>query len=263
MLWHESSQNKWHRSDSMQASFNKHCERSFGLRKKEAGKLLKCSSFFYTYKMDYNETLHTPSPESFFYDTAYIVPNRCIAMPVNGGQCVENDIVFVGPKHKLIGWKCNDKSKALSKAEKRMIDGLCLKFKRSINVIRNELDNMTLCVLTVITKGPDNNCWGTRCPEGCFSVLRAVKSAAVHYPGARSLLRQLYKAIRINKTLTKVCQRVIMNFFWTFWAWNPKITPLYLSNVKTSAFNQTAWQTWSNSWWYNERLKERPRKCLL
>ncbi len=41
--------------------------------------------------------------------------------------------------------------------------------------------------------------------EGCFSVLRAVRSAAVHYPEARSLLlRQLYEAIRINKTLTEI-----------------------------------------------------------
>ena len=40
--------------------------------------------------------------------------------------------------------------------------------------------------------------------EGCFSVLRAVRSAAIHYPGARSLLRQLYEAIRINKTVTEI-----------------------------------------------------------
>ena len=33
--------------------------------------------------MDYNEKLHTPSSEPFFYDTAYVLPNRCNAIPVN------------------------------------------------------------------------------------------------------------------------------------------------------------------------------------
>ncbi len=54
----------------------------------------------------------------------------------------ENDFVFVGPKNKLIGWKCNDKCKPLSKAEKKIIDGLCVKLKKSINVVRNELDEI-------------------------------------------------------------------------------------------------------------------------
>ena len=35
-------------------------------------------------------------------------------------------------------------------------------------------------------------------------MLRAVRSVAVYYPGARSLFRQLYDAIRINKTLTEI-----------------------------------------------------------
>ncbi len=78
--------------------------------------------------MNYNQKLHTPSSEPFFYDTAYVhaVPKRC---PVNEkGEYVENDFVFVRPKNTLIGWKCNDKCKALSKVERKMIDGLCVKF---------------------------------------------------------------------------------------------------------------------------------------
>ena len=66
--------------------------------------------------MDYNEKLHTPSSEPFFYDTAYVVPNRFIEHVNEKGVCVENDCVFVGPENKLVGWKCNNKCKELSKA---------------------------------------------------------------------------------------------------------------------------------------------------
>ena len=175
------------------------------LRKREAGNLLKCSRFFYSNEMDYNEKLHTPSSEPFFYDTAYVhvVPKRCDAIPVNEkGECVENHFVFVGPKNTLIGWKCNDKCKALSKVERKMIDGLCVKLKRPINVIRNELDNIDVMCPHGHYERAGRQLLGHPLPcssEGCFSVLRAVRSAAVHYPGARSLLWELYVAIRTKK----------------------------------------------------------------
>ncbi len=97
------------------------------LRKKEAGKLLKCSRFFYTCEMNYNQKLHTPSSEPFLYDTAnvHVVPKQCNPISVHEkGDHVENNFVFVGPKNTLIG---NDKCKALSKVERKMIDGLCVK----------------------------------------------------------------------------------------------------------------------------------------
>ena len=86
---------------------------------------------------------------------------------------------------KQISWlEMQRKVQELSKAEKKMIDGLCLKFKRSINVIRNELDNIDVMCPHGHYERAGRPLLGHPLPcssEGCFSVLRAVRSAAVHF----------------------------------------------------------------------------------
>ena len=94
------------------------------VRKMEAGELLKCCRFFYTFETNYIDHLHTPSSEPFFYDTAYKVPKRQhVVVPINEkGILFENDLLF-SADNKVTGWQCNDKCKML-RAEKKLIDAL-------------------------------------------------------------------------------------------------------------------------------------------
>ena len=180
-------------------------------RKKQVGNLLRSIRTINSFEIKYDIKEHSISSEPYFYDNAYQIVDRSnVVLQINElGWCITNTAIRIDKEtRRPKTWKCNDECKPVSDNDKRVIDLLQLSFKEPVRKVRETLDNLD----SHCPHGHYSDYYGKDllghplpcCISECFSELRTVQAASVHFPEVRSFLRLLYTARLSNATIVAI-----------------------------------------------------------
>ena len=162
------------------------------------------------------DMFHLRGSEPWFYDSAYQKPNRSsIIVPIDDkGICYVNKITNYFEEGKSQGkassWECNEECKPVSVKDKNLIKRLQAKLKSdSMKKVFKAVDSLDRdCShghYTSLRTGRDLRGHPLPCSsDNCFSELRTVRAASVHYDTVRKFLNCLYglrKSYRFIKAI--------------------------------------------------------------